>query len=115
MPFGAAVDPAGGVRFRLWAPAVSAVTLRLVTDGEPSEVPLTPASGGWFAAEVPHAGAGTRYRFRLPDGAEVPDPASRSQPDGVHGASEVIDPAAFTWRDAGELEGLDLTREPATV
>src|SRR5205823_3386241 len=44
--------------------------------------------------------AGTRYRFRL-DGEQAlyPDPASRFQPDGVHGPSQVIDPGAFRWTD----------------
>ena len=45
------------------------------------------------------AGPGSRYRYRV-DGADYPDPASRHQPDGVHGASEVIDPGAYRWRDA---------------
>jgi malto-oligosyltrehalose trehalohydrolase len=56
--------------------------------------------GGWFEQVVPEAGAGTRYRYRLADGLAVPDPASRFQPDGVHGASEVIDPRGFDWPDS---------------
>ena len=44
-------------------------------------------------------GAGTPYRFRLPDGLAVPDPASRWNPDDVHGASRVVDPRAYAWRD----------------
>jgi maltooligosyltrehalose trehalohydrolase len=45
-------------------------------------------------------GAGTRYFYRLPDGSRRPDPASRFQPEGVHGPSEVVDPGAFAWTDA---------------
>ncbi|MGH7039370.1 MAG: malto-oligosyltrehalose trehalohydrolase [Stellaceae bacterium] len=54
---------------------------------------------GWHERVSGRAGAGTRYRFILPDGFSVPDPASRHQPEGVHGPSEVIDPAAYAWRD----------------
>ena len=53
--------------------------------------------GGWHELHVPQACAGTRYRFVLPDGTRVPDPASRFQPDDVHGCSEVIDPAGYEW------------------
>ena len=57
----------------------------------------------------PTANAGTRYRFRLDDDRTLyPDPASRFQPDGPHGPSQVVDPAAFRWTDRG-LEG----RRPA--
>jgi len=56
---------------------------------------------GWREAEVAEAGAGTRYRYLLDGTRERPDPASRSQPGGVHGPSEVVDPRAFTWSDAG--------------
>ena len=57
---------------------------------------LHPEGDGHFSASVAGAAAGTRYRFRL-GGAEraLPDPASRFQPEGVHGPSEVVDPAAF--------------------
>ncbi len=47
------------------------------------------------------AGVGTQYRFLL-DGERLrADPCSRFQPDGPHGVSEVVDPAAFDWSDAG--------------
>jgi malto-oligosyltrehalose trehalohydrolase len=54
---------------------------------------------GWHELLVPDARAGTRYQYILPDGMRVPDPASRFQPDDAHGASEVIDPTAYVWRD----------------
>ena len=60
---------------------------------------------GWHELAVEDAGPGTRYRFVLPDGARVPDPASRYAPFGVHGPSEVVDPDAFRWSDA-EWRGL---------
>ena len=88
----------GGVRFRLWAPACDAVALALE---EGREVPMQRAEDGWFAAEVAAAGAGTLYRFRLPDGTLVPDPGSRFQPRDVHGPSEVVDHHAYPWGDGG--------------
>ncbi|MCB1940998.1 MAG: malto-oligosyltrehalose trehalohydrolase [Candidatus Accumulibacter sp.] len=101
MPFGAEPLTGGGVRFRLWAPGVDAVGLQL--DGA-AELPMSAAAGGWFELTVAEARAGNRYLFRLPDGLLVPDPASRFNPDDVHGASEVVDAAAFDWPD-GEWRG----------
>jgi len=54
---------------------------------------------GYHRALVQHVGPGARYTYRLGDKTERPDPASRSQPDGVHVASEVVDPRAFAWTD----------------
>ena len=54
---------------------------------------------GWHELVTDRARAGTRYRFALPDGLRVPDPASRHQPEDVHGLSEVIDPSSYAWRD----------------
>jgi len=96
MPFGAQLED-GGVRFRLWAPSAHRVSLCL---GD-AELPMPAEAGGWFALGVPGAGAGSRYRFRIDGDLRVPDPASRSNPDDVHGASEVIDPGAFAWEDGG--------------
>ncbi|GAC1430820.1 MAG: malto-oligosyltrehalose trehalohydrolase [Candidatus Velthaea sp.] len=93
--FGATRD-ADGVGFRLYAPAAHGVSLEY--DGKERE--LAAAGGGWFALHAPDAARGTRYRFRIDGGdLRVPDPASRFQPDGVHGESEVVDPAAFEWHD----------------
>ena len=97
MPFGAELQAGGGTRFRLWAPALSALALRL--DGLPDRA-MTAVGDGWFETVVAAAGAGARYVYALPDGGTVPDPASRRQPDDVHGPSEVVDPAAFAWTDA---------------
>lgn len=96
MPFGASLLDAGGVRFRLWAPGVAAVALRL---DDSQELPMASAGSGWFELTVATAHAGTRYSFQLPDGLLVPDPASRYNPDDIHGPSEVIDTAAFEWSD----------------
>jgi maltooligosyltrehalose trehalohydrolase len=57
--------------------------------------------GERWRASVPGLGAGARYKCRLDGGEAYPDPCSRSQPEGVHGPSEVVDPAAHRWGDAG--------------
>jgi maltooligosyltrehalose trehalohydrolase len=54
---------------------------------------------GWFEVEDPEAAPGDRYGFALDGGAPLPDPRSPSQPDGVHGLSEVVDHAGFAWTD----------------
>ncbi|WP_103030315.1 malto-oligosyltrehalose trehalohydrolase [Salinibacter altiplanensis] len=86
------------VTFRVWAPAADAVALEL-KDG-PS-LALSETEGGLFARTTDAAAPGTRYRFRLDDDGPFPDPASRHQPEGVHGPSEVVDPTAYDWGDAG--------------
>ncbi len=96
MPFGAAVDD-DAVRFRLWAPGARDVAVVLGSDVDGTRA-LVPSSGGWFETRVNDIGAGTRYAFRVDGGRSVPDPASRSNPDGVHAASAVVDPRSFDWQ-----------------
>src|SRR5262245_57049784 len=77
---------------RVWAPRSRQVELGLE---QPSRtVPLQPEGNGYHSAPV-EAGAGTLYRFRLDGGQPLPDPASRFQPRGPFGPSEVVDPDAF--------------------
>jgi 1,4-alpha-glucan branching enzyme len=100
MPFGAELTADGRVRFRLWAPAAHRVELVLYdTPSAPLALPMAGHPEGWFELVTEQARAGSRYRYRINDGIEVPDPASRSNPDDVQGPSEVIDPAAFEWND----------------
>jgi malto-oligosyltrehalose trehalohydrolase len=97
LPFGAEpVD--GGVRFRLWAPKAREAALVLEDGGSPRELPMAAEDRGWFALTTDAARIGSRYRY-LVEGLKVPDPASRHQPDDVNGPSEVIDPAAYDWRE----------------
>jgi 1,4-alpha-glucan branching enzyme len=96
MPFGAEIQ-SGGVRFRLWAPAQRSVRLVLEAAGGDRALPMRQSDGGWFECVTDAAHAGSRYRFELGEEQRVPDPASRFQPDDVHGASEVIDPRRFDW------------------
>jgi maltooligosyltrehalose trehalohydrolase len=61
--------------------------------------PLHPESGGYFTGHVPQARAGDLYRFRLDGDGAFPDPASRFQPQGPHGPSQLVDPARYEWRN----------------
>jgi len=103
MPFGAELLEDGRVRFRLWAPAAGRVELCLPGHGSgnhcPEALPMEAEPGGWFGLTTGLAAAGTRYLFRIDDDMQVPDPASRFQPQDVHGPSEVIDPGAWKWQD----------------
>ncbi|WP_246721394.1 malto-oligosyltrehalose trehalohydrolase [Rhizobium sp. BK226] len=84
-----------GILFRLWAPLHDSVSLKLEGAGLR---PMQAADDGWHRCAVADAHAGTLYRFVLPDGSEVPDPASRFQPQDAHGPSEVIDLATCRWK-----------------
>jgi malto-oligosyltrehalose trehalohydrolase len=99
MPFGAELKPDGQVRFRLWAPEHEHVQLALPE--QRAVVPMERDADGWHQLITSRAGAGNLYQFILPDGLAAPDPASRYQPSDVHGPSEIIDPGAYRWRDAG--------------
>jgi maltooligosyltrehalose trehalohydrolase len=100
LPVGAEPQPGGGVHFRVWAPDRRRVELVLEAP-EPMAIPLEPEPGGYHSALIESAAPGARYRFRLDGAGPYPDPASRFQPKGPHGPSEVIDPDGFAWSDAG--------------
>ncbi len=100
LPFGAElVDAGAATRFRLWAPNAPQVLLRLAGES-PVDLPMQPEAGGWHQLTTDQARVGSRYQYVVGDLA-VPDPVSRFQPDDVHGASEVVDPASHAWRDLG--------------
>ena len=80
--------------FGVWAPDADQVDL--ILDG--GSTAMTGNADGWWRADAPEAGPGARYGFSIDGGPVLPDPRSRSQPDGVHGRSEVLDPA-FEWTD----------------
>ncbi|HEY7244893.1 MAG TPA: malto-oligosyltrehalose trehalohydrolase [Xanthobacteraceae bacterium] len=96
MPFGAHLQGDGTVCFRLWAP--SHPTILLEVDGL-AALEMRRDHAGWHELATDRAHAGSLYQFVLADGLRVPDPASRYQPSDVHGASEVVDPNAYAWRD----------------
>lgn len=99
MPFGAEAHPDGKTRFRFWAPAVKHVELELLGPANRALLPMLALTGGWHELVTRDAPPGTRYRFVLESGLQVPDPASRLNPQDVHGPSEVVDPEAYTWKD----------------
>jgi maltooligosyltrehalose trehalohydrolase len=92
-----------GVVFRLWAPEARHVDLVLESAGK--TLPMESVGEGFYERHVPHLKPGALYRYRLNGETTLPDPASRYQPQGVHGPSQVIDPAQYAWRD-GEWPGL---------
>ncbi len=109
-PIGAEVQPRGGTHFVVWAPRAQSVELILESGpGAPAAIPMQALPDGYHAVLAPRAAVGTRYRFRLGEAGIFPDPASRFQPDGPFGSSQVVDPIPFKWRDAAwpgaSLEG----------
>jgi len=105
LPIGAERIGPSSIHVRVWAPDHPTVRVQI----DDVAWPLEPEGNGYFAAEVPGR-AGSRYGFLLGADTKVyPDPASRFQPDGPHGLSEVIDPTAYEWRDT---DWPGLIREP---
>jgi maltooligosyltrehalose trehalohydrolase len=102
-PVGAELIGKSGVSFRVWAPDRRAVRVVLEPAGGRQDRiarELVAEENGYFSATLSEAGAGTLYRFLLDDDpTPYPDPASRFQPDGPHGPSEVVDPSSFGWTD----------------
>ncbi|HEX5229115.1 MAG TPA: malto-oligosyltrehalose trehalohydrolase [Bryobacteraceae bacterium] len=95
MRYGANPFPGGGVQFRVWAPEVQGLSLCLAD----RPAMAMHRDGEDFKLLVPEARPGDNYSFLFSDGRTHPDPMSRSQPHGVHGPSEIIDPDAFAWAD----------------
>src|SRR2546423_15317395 len=87
----------GGVEFRTWAPARERVEV-VIRAPAPRRVPMSREERGYHVAHVDDLAPGARYRFALDGDVPRPDPASRWQPDDVHGDSAVIEPA-FAWSD----------------
>jgi maltooligosyltrehalose trehalohydrolase len=102
-----AIPDAKGVAFRVWAPERTSLEV-VLTDAVPSldlpsgyTFPLTRTASGYFEGRLDGLADGARYRYRLDGNRALPDPASRFQPLGVHGPSEVVDPRRFSWNDEG--------------
>lgn len=100
LPLGANRRPGGPWGFSVWAPKRETVAVHLFGSRD-RIIPMTKDQAGYHHALVDDLEPQTRYVYRLDDSQEYPDPASRFQPEGVHGPSEVVDLAAFQWSDAG--------------
>jgi len=97
LPIGTEVQAEGGVHFRVWAPSAKAVFV--VFENSPGVVALASEGNGYFSGLGEKAAPGWRYKLQLDGGEAYPDPASRFQPSGPHGYSEIVDPDAFRWTD----------------
>ncbi len=95
--WGATVMQGGNARFRLWAPGEERVALVAADSG--ASLPMLRSDNGWFELETDAVAVGGGYAFDV-GGQVVPDPAARAQIDGVHGASQLVDPRAYAWSSA---------------
>ena len=114
-----------GVFFRVWAPGKREVDV-VIEDPEHRVIHLGKSPDGMFSGFVPGLGAGALYRYRLDGQGPFPDPASRFQPQGIHGPSEVMDqpgypgpigagkgPRARTWSSMSCTSAPTRPREPS--
>ncbi len=97
----------GGIRFRVWAPKATSISLRVI--GKSEVFSLEREEKGYFATFVYQLKPGAKYFYLLNGEQPRPDPASRFQPEGVHGPSEVVDPNEFKWQDQ-EWRGISLEK-----
>lgn len=97
---GATSLPDGRCQFLVWAPHAKEVAVHLLAPRERT-VPLARSGRGYHYALVKEVEPGSLYFYQLDGEKERPDPASRYQPQGVHGPSQVIDIKAFSWSDNG--------------
>ena len=99
LPIGAQLQD-NGVHFRVWAPARRQVEVAVLDDHDQEQArhPLSRDAEGYFAGDVSGLEAGSRYMYVLDGDTRRPDPASRYQPETVHGPSAVVDPN-FAWTD----------------
>jgi maltooligosyltrehalose trehalohydrolase len=90
--------PDGSWEFLLWAPHARAASVHLLGGGV-EFLAMEPLAGGYHRAGATVLAPALQYLYRLDQGRDLPDPASRFQPDGVHGPSQLVDPEAFRWTD----------------
>jgi maltooligosyltrehalose trehalohydrolase len=88
---------AGKVHFRVWAPLAESLSVEIVSQNRVE--PLVRSPRGYFEQTLNNVHGEDRYFYLFPDGSRYPDPASRFQPEGVHGPSQVVDPSGFSWED----------------
>ena len=100
LDLGASVDSDNAVRFRVWAPRADSLSVRICTDNGEADNSLFKDAWGYYAGTIP-ARESDRYYYVIDNTAVRPDPASRYQPEGVHGPSQVVNPSSFPWKDDG--------------
>ena len=96
LPFGAELLPDGSASFRLWAPKQKQV--EVLFHDTTQKIALQPEAGGYHSGVIPNVQEGELYWYVV-DGQRFPDPASRFQPEGPHGPSQLVDPGRFAWSD----------------
>lgn len=103
LTLGAIPLPEGGVAFRVWAPRAKKVAVKLLASPAGAErvVAMRRGPGGLFTTVIAEARPGAEYVYVLDGQKERPDPASRHQPRGIHGPSQVVATRDFPWSDAG--------------
>ncbi|TVM00074.1 MAG: malto-oligosyltrehalose trehalohydrolase [Candidatus Brocadia sp. WS118] len=84
--------------FAVWAPFLSKVAVKIISPGE-KLVPMEKDKEGYWRTTIEGVTSATKYFYRLNNEKDRPDPASQYQPQGVHGASQVVDHSAFVWSD----------------
>ncbi len=87
LDLGASVQPDGSVKFRVWAPRVSYMKVKLFKGNQPTLYPMRKDSKGYFTAKLTQASENDRYSYFLGNDRDRPDPVSRYQPEGVHTAT----------------------------
>ncbi len=115
LPIGAESLAGGGVHFRIWAPSCDRIEVVFEPTSEADAlipVELAAEGNGYFSGTAETASDGALYCYRTRNGDCYPDPASRFQPQGPHGPSQVVDSRRYAWNDEGwkglRLEGLVL-------
>ena len=96
--FGATTLGNGATEFRVWAPNVTNLSVRILGN-DARTIPATVSSDAQFVVTVPDVKPGTDYFYVVDGKRERPDPVSRWQPSGVHGPSRIVNPASFGWSD----------------
>lgn len=87
------------VSFRLWAPSAKSVQVEIIGSGQHPGIPLTTVGGGYWETVIPNLPVGTLYQYYVDEKGPFPDPASKFQPQGVHGPSQVNNEKSFVWTD----------------
>lgn len=98
---GALPSSDGSTSFRVWAPFAGTVLVDILRGPHGRREALTPSGGNYYEGKVDGVGDGDLYRYVIDGNSTFPDPASRSQPEGVHGPSRIVDHASFQWSDDG--------------